>query len=349
MIRTLVLTLLFFSFALANKIIYLSYEEIPNRVIQGEIFPVTLKSISTLKEHQNISYTLTNGEGLELLDAIPSREKRGKYFYDTFHFLSTSSSAKLPDFEASISAPQELNTTTILVGQTLNIITLNPKQNFSNIIADNLELVEYKTTTYDKEHNIIIFVAAAQNANLKNIEFKNVYKQGIESLSGDYDEPRVTYFVVVDKNIENFSFSYFNLQKNSFALLNVPVVVVEDSVTTQSDLKPKDQSHERIKIIVAGTIAILAFIFILIRKKYIYLFFILIPLGYMAYIVMPERVVCIKAGANITLLPVHNGTIFETTSQTLHLNKEGSSANFTKIKLQNEKIGWVKNEDICSY
>ena len=77
--------------------------------------------------------------------------------------------------------------------------------------------------------------------------------------------------------------------------------------------------------------------------------FIIIPLAYTLYLSIPEQEVCIKAGSNIYLLPVENGTIFETTPRKYHLPKEGSVTNFTKVKLQNDKIGWVKNEDTCSY
>ena len=100
---------------------------------------------------------------------------------------------------------------------------------------------------------------------------------------------------------------------------------------------------------IAAVVALVAFIFILFRKKYIYLIFILIPLAYIVYIAAPSKEVCIKVGSKIYLLPVHNGTIFEETSSEYHLQKEGSVKEFTKVKLQNEKIGWVKNEDICSY
>lgn len=64
---------------------------------------------------------------------------------------------------------------------------------------------------------------------------------------------------------------------------------------------------------------------------------------------IPAKEVCIKEGAKLHLLPVDNGTIFETTTSKLMLTKEGSTKGYTKIKLTNEKIGWVNNEDICSY
>jgi len=347
-IKLLLLTLVLFSSLYANKVIYLNYEDIPHRVVKGEIFPVTIKSLSTVKNFEDIEYTFSNAIGLKILDKTPIREKKGKYYYDTFHFLSTAKWAKLPDVEASLISSQEFNVSTIL-GEDLNIITLNPKKNFSNIIADSLTLQEYKTTNYDNKHNIVIFMASAYNCDISAMHFKNVYKQGSESLKESYLDSKITYFVVVDKKVENFTFSYFNLLTNSFSELNIPIIVDDDSVTTQSDLKPKDQSHERIKMSIAAGIALLAFIVILFRRKYIYFILVLIPLAYIGYLAIPEQQICIKEGAQIRLLPVENGTIFETTSSELTLFKEGSKKGFVKVKLQNEKIGWIKNEDICTY
>jgi hypothetical protein len=46
---------------------------------------------------------------------------------------------------------------------------------------------------------------------------------------------------------------------------------------------------------------------------------------------------------------VHNGTIFETTKGIQKLQKEGTIKGFVKVKLENERIGWVEDENICSY
>ncbi len=348
MIKLILLLVFFCSSVFANKVIYLSHEELPSRVIKGEIFPLTIKSLSTVREFSDIDYNFSNAAGVELIEKVPQREIKGKYFYDTFYFLATSSSAKLPDIEASLIASQEYNST-LLSGTPLNIITLNPKKNFSNIIAENFEIVQYKTTSYDKEHNIVIFIASALRSNIKDLHFNNIYKQGIESINESYKESRITYFVILDKKIENFSFSYFNLLKNNFLTLNIPIMVEEDSVATQSDLKPKDESKERLKLLIAAISAAVLLLFILFRKKYIYLFLMLLPVGYIVYIIVPDETLCIKKGARIQLLPVDNGTVFQTTSEISYLQKEGSSAAFKKVKLKNEKIGWVRDEDICSY
>lgn len=347
MIKLLLLSLLFSLSLFANKVLYINYSETPKRVVKGEIFSVTVKTLSTVGQNEDINYKFSNHRGLEVLSSTPQREMRGKFLFDKFYFLTTKSKAKLPDIRASINDTEY--DTSYLRGKRLNVITLNPKENFSNVIADSFELVDARTTSYDNRYNIVVFVAKATNTIIKDMRFNNVYKQGIESSKNDFQNSRITYFVIIDKKLENFSFSYFNLVKNKFTVLNIPIIVDDDSVTTQSDLKPKDQSHDKIKAIIAAIIALILAIFILLKKKYIYLLLITIPLGYIVYITIPSKEICIKQGSRIYLLPVNNGTIFETTQSEYHLIQEGSVERFVKVKLHNDKIGWVKNEDICTY
>ena len=351
--KILLLTLILTATLIADKVLYLSYDHVPQRVLKGEIFPLSIKTLSTVKEFTDVNYKLSNGYGVRVLDEIPSREHIGKYYYETFHFLATGRNAKLPDIEASLVTDYTNENiqydTSTLSGKKLNVITLNPKKNFSNIIANSFELIDYKTTKYDESNNIVVLSAKASNSNIKAMHFNNVSKQGIESSKNSYKSSKITYYVVINKDLENFSFSYFNLRKNKFSLINIPIVVIDDSVVTQSDLKPKNQSHEQLKMKIAAGVALIAFIFILWRKKYVYMIFIIIPLGYVIYLAIPQKDVCIKKGSQLHLLPVYNGTIFETTQSQYNLPKEGKIKGFVKVKLHNNKIGWVKNEDICSY
>lgn len=331
------------------KVLYLSYEELPARVLKGEIFKVTIKTLSTVKDFVDITYELSDSEGVKLLSDFPSREIDSKYYYETFYFLATSDNIILPNFKATLLDynNKEYKRTT-LPGQELNVISLNPKKNFANIIAESFELIEYKTTTYDTTHNIVIFVATATNCDIAAFKLNNVYKQGIESVLESYFDSKITYYAIIDKKIENLRFSYFNIKKNKFVPINIPIVVSDDSVTTQSDLKPKDQSRERLKILIAGVVTLVGFAIIVWRKRYIYLIFMIFPLAYIIYIGTPSKEICIKQGSKIYLLPVANGTIFETTPSSYHLQEEGSTKGWRKVQLRNKKIGWVKNEDICS-
>jgi hypothetical protein len=92
----------------------------------------------------------------------------------------------------------------------------------------------------------------------------------------------------------------------------------------------------------------IAFLIILWRRKYVYLVFIIIPLLYIVYIGSPSKEVCIKGGSEIHLLPVTNGTIFETTADEQNMQKENEIDGWVKVQLNDKKIGWVKDENICS-
>jgi hypothetical protein len=346
--KLLLLVLLVLTPLLANKVIYLSYSDVPKRVIKGEIFTVTIKSLSTVEDIEDIQYDFSKTSGIEVLNDTPNREKKGKYFYDTFYLLATSTNARIPDVQASLVADGDYEPA-LLSGNELNVISLNPPKNFSNVIADSLELVEYKTTSYDHNHNIIVFVAQADNSAIEKMNFTGVFKQGIESVRKSYTHSKITYFVVIDKKLENFSFTYFNLKKNKFITTALPIIVDEDRVTTQSDLKPQDQSHDDIKIISVLIFSGVFVLFVLWRKKYKYLILVLLPLAYVVYMNKPTAKICIQAGSKIHLLPVANGTIFETTSKENYFVQDGHVGDFTKVELANEQIGWVKNEDICTH
>jgi len=348
-VKKILLITLFFVFSLfADKVIYVNYTKVPQRVIEGQLSSFTLKSLSTVRAFPDVKYNFSNYSGIQLLKENKQTQTIGKYTYETFPFLVTNRYPKLPDITASLQGTQAYDTTTI-DGAKLTAIKLNPKKDFSHILANSLTLVEYKTTAYDNKSNILVFMIKAEHSYLKKTHFENVLKQGIESLTQTTEVSKLTYYVIISKEIENFSFSYFNLLKNRFLSLSIPIIVDDDSVVTQSDLRPKDQSHEILKVEIAAGISFLAFLFILWRKKYIYLLFILIPLVYIAWMMLPAKEVCIKEGSQLHLLPVDNGTIFETTKSKLTLTKEGSAKAYTKVKLQNDKIGWVKDEDICSY
>ena len=349
MLRFLLLFAFFFTVLSANKVIYTSYVDVPKRVIQGQIFTVTLKTLTTVKQYDDIQYTIKNTNGIRFLNRVPYREHKGKFFYDTFYLYVTKKRAFIPDINVSLVANQTYEST-LIPKQPLNVIALNPNKYFSNIVANDFNLLNFKTTSYDEQHNIVVFSATATNANLKAIHFQDVYKQGIESIKPSYTkEAKITYFVVIDKQLERFRFNYFNLIKNKFVTIDIPIVVDDDSVATQSDLKPKDQSHETIKMYIALAIALVGFVFIVIRKKYIYLVFIIVPLGYALWISAPQEEICVQQGAQIHLLPVDNGTIFNVTPSQKTFLKEGSAEGYTKIRLENDKIGWVKNENLCSH
>ena len=78
------------------------------------------------------------------------------------------------------------------------------------------------------------------------------------------------------------------------------------------------------------------------------MFVALILIIYIVYLLIHAQIVCIKQGSDIQILPIPQGVVFEHTNKILNLEKLVEKQGYTKIKLQNNKVGWVNNEDICS-
>lgn len=335
--------LLIFTLLKAENVLYLSYEEPPKRVIQGEYFPITLKLLSTVGQYDDIDYAFYAPTGVKLLSGEPSRIKKGNYYYDTFYFRASKRLAATPYITASLQS----NTNT-LNSLPLDVVVLNPKNDYANILADSFTITNYKTTSYDQENNIVVFSAKALRSDLSKFKFSKIKKQGFESKKFGIIASSITYYAVIDKKEDNLVFTYFNLRKQKFENVIIPIVVDDDRVSTQSNLKPTESKHQKIKMITAGVILALLLITLLFKRKIIYLLLAIAP-GYYLYITaLPTEFVCIKANSPIQLLPMRHGTVFEATETELTLEAETKVGKFTKVQLHNTKIGWVKDEYICT-
>ena len=332
------------------QIVYLSYGSVPSKIINGEIFSITVKSLSTDSNYQDISFTFENGSNIVLIDDKATQAKEGNYFYDTFYFQATGSSATLPDIVATASNDSHTAypTTTTLKGQSLNIITLNPKSNFSNIIAEDFNLITHKITNYDKDNNIVLFTATATRSDLSRMKIKDVTKQGIESIDNSFMNPKITYYAIIKKGVQSFDFTYYNLKDQTFEKVSIPIVIDDDKVTTMSDLDPKDQQFTGLKITITVIFLLALFALIMWKKKYKFLIILILPLGYIIYLMKPADLMCVKQGSKVYLLPLTNGTVFDTIEKQESLEIEGESGDFKKVKLSSDKIGWIRNEDTCS-
>jgi hypothetical protein len=332
-----------------EKVLYVNYVNLPEQVFNGEIFPVTFKTLSTMDRFESINYDFSNGRGLKQLSKTPQRQIIGNYYFDTFYFQAISNSVRLPDVTVSLNFSQfTSNYATTLDGKSIEAISLNPNNGYAHILADTFTLTSTKTTRYDRNNNILVFSAMAQRCNLDDFSLNGYEKQGFESLQVSHDLSEMMYYVVIPRKYEELQFTYFDLTDKRFKNVLIPIMVDNDTVSTQSDLKPREHAHELIKMGVAGAVSIFGLIMLYLRRKLFYLVVLIVPLIYIAMAAIPIRYACIKQESPIYLLPMKNGTIFEKASAQYTLEVQGEIDGFTKVKLQNNKIGWVKNEDLCT-
>lgn len=319
---------------------------VPERAYVGEIIPVTVRLTPVDAASGNIEYTLQNESGVRIFSDTPRRKVESDAVYDTFYFLVQSTSFRLPDITATLSSTGSSSET--LSGKSLSATPLNPPSGFANILAERFEIVNYKTTPYDSENNVIIFTAKASRCNIGTFSVPNAVKQGFETKLSNVGESQITYYVIVPNTEQNLNFSYFNLKKQRYESILIPVIVDDDTVSTQSDLSPTDERHTELKVAAAlVTIAILFALFYWRREKW-YLYVAALPMFYLLLVFLPNKTICVKKDAPIYLLPINHGTVFEMTPDEEHLEGEKEVGEFTKVKLEEGHVGWVHKRDFCS-
>lgn len=326
--------------------ISLQFDNLPAHPYIGEIIAVSVKLTPVDIASGNIEYTLQNEEGVRIFSDTPRRSVKEDGVYDTFYFLVQSAAIRLPDITATLSATGRNSET--LSGATLSATPLNPPSTFAKVLADSFTIINYKTTPYNNESNVVIFTVKASRCNISDFSIPNAIKQGFESKLPNVGESQMTYYAIIPNSEQNLNFSFFNLKKQRYESLVIPIIVDDDTVSTQSDLSPTDSRHTELKVGAAGVVSVILFGLFYWRRQKGYLYTSVVPMFYIVYAILPNQDICVKKDASIYLLPIKNGTIFETTLQEEHLEAEKVVGEFTKIHLSNEKVGWVNKRDICS-
>ena len=326
--------------------IYLSYagdDAFPERVFNGEYFSVTYKTLSTIRKHNKLKYTFKGGHGARVQNAAPYRKDKGSYVLDTFYFMATSNDILLPTVTASIGEHKSS-----LKGEKIEGVTLNPDKKFSGILADSFKVTSVDAKKYDNKHNILTFEAEATHCDITKFRLDVANEQGFERTKNGIDNSSMTYYAVIPKKYDALVFTYFNLPKERYVKITIPIEVIDDSVSTQSDLKPTENKNYLIKIALAAAVIVIAIILLLVYRRWWIAFFIIIPAGYIALQATPAEEICVNADTPLYLLPIENATVFDVISTQGTFEVKHSTDGYRQIT-HNKKIGWVDEDDICTH
>lgn len=333
-----------------GKQLYTTLSSMPEQVFRGEIFTITLRSVVTAENIDSLQYRFEKGYGATLLSPSPQRRRNGRTYYDTFYFKATAAHLRLPDITPMLvyGFGYTVDSET-LPGQTINATVLNPPNDFCGLLASDIALTHTKTSVYDPGHNIVIFSLDANRSDLHDFRLPQAISQNFESLKNGPRASNMTYFAVVPKRLSQLQWRYFNLNSRTFESVRIPIAVSDDSVSTMSDLTPKAHGHTTQKAIAIAILSVILTLLALWRRSWIVFSLGVLAGAYAAWLSIPLKQVCIEKGAKIFLLPMHNATVFETAPLRYNLEVQGHVKGYTKVRLHNNKIGWIKNEDTCTH
>ncbi len=289
---------------------------------------------------------------IELLNKMPKWKKVEKeLFRATYYYKIKGIKAIIPSLEVSaFSNKDKYIDHSIAPKVALQVTDLSKNPRYANVMAKDLQVVQYKTKDYDDKNNILVMEIAFKEANWEDFRIKEAIKQGFDNASLNQikaKEGSVFYYCVLPKTLQNLSFDYFSLSNRQFKTLSFSAIPTQDTTGIQSDLIPKNN------FLVFSNVALLALcvfflvLFFIFGRKLIFLGLGVLCLGFVLYhLLFTQKSALLLAHKKIRILPTQNSTILGFSKDEMPIKILGSHDDYYKILTPHEQIGWVKKDEV---
>lgn len=330
--------------------IFLSYQDKPERIYENQTFTITLKAMVGRDDFDTIETHFFPSSSVQILNPNAKWKWYSDVtFYATYHVKSNGPTVSLPRARVSLLQDGITVESEFLNETPIEVVTLNHDSKSSHLIAKSLHVKRFKTSRFDDTRLIMVLEMEGVEANFQDFKLNGFYKQGLDSLDGDYPNQKAFYFIVFDDHLAKIQFKYFNLQNNAFETIDLPVILDEDDLSTQIGLNPKESPFEFYKNIAIGIIILILITIFAIRRKVFYLILALVLGGYYLYTKSPFSMITIAKDTRLRIVPTEKSTIFYTTDRVLQVERLGSRENYIKILLPTGEIGWIKDENVLPH
>ncbi|GAA7721436.1 SH3 domain-containing protein [Helicobacter pylori] len=289
---------------------------------------------------------------IELLSKMPKWKKVEKeLFRATYYYKIKGMKASIPSLEVSaFSNKDKYIDYSIAPKVTLQVTDLSKNPRYANVMAKDLQVLQYKTKDYDDKNNILVVELAFKEATWEDFHIKEALKQGFDNASLNQikaKEGSVFYYCVLPKTIQNLSFDYFSLSNRQFKTLSFLTIPTQDTTGIQNDLIPKNN------FLVFSNVALLALcvfflvLFFIFGRKLIFLGLGILCLGFVLYnLLFTQKSALLLAHKKIRILPTQNSTILGLSKNEMPIKILGSHDDYYKILTPHEQIGWVKKDEV---
>ncbi len=316
------------------------YSYMPKKVYQNQLFPVTV--IDTAQRNENPQFEFDKLSSVQPISEDPLVIRNGDDSFYTFYFKASRIDVRIPRlFIVSSSVNISLEP------QNISLSSLKNREDFCGVLAADMKVRNSQVSNYDEKHHLVTLSIEAFEANLEDMKIDNAEEYGIEEIQRDNAKVEAEFYVVLPATQKMLKFTYFNTITKQYVFLQVPVELADATVTTQSDLNPKEDSFEKLKKYTFMILVLFFFLMFLFKRDFFYLVLGVVSLITLLTFYIPHENICVKQGAPLYLIPTQTSTISTKLEQELNTMVLGERDEFIKIEYKNGIIGWIKNEDLC--
>ena len=317
------------------------YSYVPKKVYAKQLFPLTI--IDTRKEKTKPLYQFDPKSGIVPISKKPLVIRNGNDNFYTFYF-------KAGERDEVVTPRIFINDNdhfTILDAQHIPVKKLPPHEHFCGVLAADMKIRNTQVSHYDGQNYLVSLSIEAYEANLEDMYLPGVTEYGVESLRRNGAKTTAEFYVVVPETVKTLTFDYFNTIKQQYSTLSVAVELLDDTVVTQSDLNPKEDSFDKLKKYTFMVLVGFFFLMFLLYRDFFYLVLGVVSLITLLTFYIPHKKICIRQGAPLYILPTENSDISTRINQKMETSLLGERGVYKKIEYKHGIIGWVKDEDLC--
>ncbi|WRF03981.1 SH3 domain-containing protein [Helicobacter pylori] len=289
---------------------------------------------------------------IELLSKMPKWKKVEKeLFRATYYYKIKGVKASIPPLEVSaFSNKDKYIDHSIAPKVILQVTDLSKNPRYANVMAKDLQVLQYKTKDYDDKNNILVVELAFKEATWEDFHIKEALKQGFDNASLNQikaKEGSVFYYCVLPKTLQNLSFDYFSLSNRQFKTLSFSAIPTQDTTGIQSDLIPKNNFLVFSNVALFALCVFFLVLFFIFGRKLIFLGLGILCLGFVLYhLLFTQKSAILLAHKKIRILPTQNSTILGLSKNEMPITILGSHDDYYKILTPHEQIGWVKKDEV---
>ena len=331
-----------------SKVLYAKYKSYPNIVYTKQRFSVTIEINVLLPQEQffNINTDFQNTDDIDLLTDEIIWYKGEKNFYKTqLDFKVKNKKFKLPKITITISNKEDEVIDRAYLDPpliTYRKIAIN-QERYSNVIASDLNIKSVKTRQYSNNELLSVIEIEAKDSNLEDFYLTKYKNQGIKDLKSYDNIQTLLFFVIIPSHLEFIKFDYYNSLDDQFITVEIPIVLKEELVSTQSDLNPYLDSfnfYQKVLLIIIIIIFLMIYYF---KRRGKYLLIAIVFIGILIVIAQPNETIVLKKNEKVYILPTSNSTVFKILQENEEVEVLNIKGKFTKVMFKNKNIGWVKN------
>jgi hypothetical protein len=316
------------------------YSYLPKKIYENQLFPITLLEIGSNKVKPKFYFEKSKKS--KPIFKNPLVVKNGNDTFYTFYFKATEKSFYLPALTIK-DGKREIE----LKGREIEVVKLKYRDDFSGVLAADMKIKTSQASTYDEKNNLVTISIEAFEANIEDMYLDLVVEDGVENIKRKSAKVVAEYYAVVPTTKKHLRFTYFNTIKGQYQFLDTPIVIKDYSVSTQSEINPKDDSFDKLKKIIFLILSILFFLLFLWKRDFFYLVLVVFTVAVLLVLYTPKKKICVKEGAPLYILPTYTSSISTKIDSDFITPLLGKRAEFNKIEYKNNIIGWIKDENLC--